>query len=165
MTISLTKGQFALVDDSDYESLARFNWYAMRSGHSWYAARGGPKVCGIRTPQVLLMHRVIMGTDAALHTDHIDGNGLNNQRSNLRAVTPAQNQHNRKHKRAGTSSRYRGVSWRTDTCSWAAYIHIGGRKVNLGSFKNEADAARAYNLAGVDSDAEHFAPNQLDNSP
>lgn len=84
-------------------------------------------------------------------TDHIDGNGLNNQRRNLRPCTTAQNAANQTQQK-GRSSLYKGVSWRKGRNKWRAGIKVNGKQINLGDFTNETEAALAYNKAA----AEHF---------
>lgn len=93
-TIPLTQGKVALVDDEDYEELSRFKWCATKNRRGkFYAVRGGPRAGG-GSPTVQ-MHVVIAGTPAGMDTDHIDGDSLNNQRSNLRICTRAENLSNR----------------------------------------------------------------------
>lgn len=96
--IELTKGYSALVDDEDYAALSAYNWHATvaRHAHSTqvYATRNFAKRENAMHQQIA-MHRQIMGAAHGIEVDHIDGNGLNNQRSNLRLATRAQNGHNR----------------------------------------------------------------------
>jgi hypothetical protein len=90
--ISLTQGQVALVDDEDYDYLMQWKWHFYKGTHSHYAVCSLPRKNGKRTG--FRMHRLIMNTPPDLVVDHIDHNGLNNQKSNLRNCTKCQNQAN-----------------------------------------------------------------------
>ncbi len=142
-TIKLTRGQFALVDDEDHESLSRHRWCAQRAIHSWYAIRGVWVYGKVKT---IRMHRVLIGCKE--HVDHIDGDGLNNQRSNLRVATRSQNAMNCR-KRNMASSAFKGVSRcpRAVIRPWLARVTAGYRTEFIGSFELETDAACAYDAA------------------
>lgn len=157
-TIALTKGHVVTVDDDDYDKLSQFKWCAHRGRHTWYAVRGVATGIG-KQRRLAFMHRTILGTPYGLYTDHIDGDGLNNQRSNLRIVSTAENARNQTRKRSGASSRFRGVSWDSGTLRWRAAIQVNGRMVSLGRFESENEAALAYNAAGFARDPRHFTPN------
>jgi hypothetical protein len=140
--IPLTQGKVALVDDTDYEELARFKWYARRSGKTWYACRYGG---GGRSGQVeVRMHRQIMGDPVGMLVDHRDGDGLNCQRSNLREATQGQNSTNRSKPVSGLSSRYKGVTWDKQWECWKARVTHNNIVYHCGNFEKEEDAARAY---------------------
>lgn len=151
--IQLTRGLVAIVDDSDYELLSRFHWNAYPDRNTFYAKRavrvdGG----GQRT---LRMHAAVTGWD---RTDHIDGDGLNNQRGNLRRSTGQQNRRNSRSS-AGSSSQYKGVSWHP-TGKWQANIGTSPKVVKyLGRFASEVDAARAYDKAALALFGEFARPN------
>lgn len=144
--IPLTKGKFALVDDEDYDSLMQWNWCLWKK----YAGRLG----GIK------MHRVINKTPEGMQTDHINGDCLDNRKSNLRTVTVSQNHMNRK-KKPATSSQYKGVSWRPNGGSWEAHIRKDSVGVYLGKYKKEEDAALAYNNAALQLFGEHARINEI----
>jgi hypothetical protein len=91
-----------------------------------------------------LIHNIIMNTPSNMVTDHIDGNGLNNTKSNLRICTHRQNLHNIKRK--GTS-KYPGVSWYKNSNKWRATIRINGKVKHLGLFTDEREAAKSYEKA------------------
>jgi len=133
--IALTKGKFAIVAASDYEKLNQYKWTAMKAGTSWYARRHSKGKC-------FLMHREIMQPPEGMVVDHIDGNGLNNHPRNLRVCTPAENQRNRRP--VGGSSQYKGVSYDKEHGKWEAGIHINGKRIHIGLFDSEIEAARAY---------------------
>ncbi len=141
-------GMVALVDDEDYEMLAAYgSWHTltMRKGAITYASCGkGPA----GKQKSIYMHRLLLPETSVI--DHIDRNGLNNQRSNLRSATTSQNQGNTA-KRAGCSSRFKGVCLVGGM--WRAQISGLSKKTKyLGTFEDEEDAARAYDKAA----REHF---------
>lgn len=141
--IKLTQGKVALVDDEDFDYLNQFKWYAREYDHTFYACRAVP--IGNSKQKVVRMHRVILGlTEAKTLVDHKDHNGLNNQRNNLRTATPLDNAANRK---GFGSSKYLGVtlSARNAKKPWVSRVHKGSTSFHLGYFKNEVDAALAYN--------------------
>lgn len=142
-SIQLTKGLLALVDDDVYEELSRFNWYAAASGETFYAVRH----IGTGNRNVARMHRQILGIDSpSIEVDHRDGNGLNNQRHNLRIANKTQNQHNRGRQR-NNSTGFKGVTFsKRDKC-WMAYIKLSGRQRHLGNFDDPRMAALAYDEA------------------
>lgn len=154
--IKLSRGKVALVDDEDFEELSKYKWHALKGCHTWYAARNG---CG-NEREYVYMHAVIACSPSGSKTDHRDGDGLNNIRSNLRVCTAEQNARNQTRKRSdGITSRYRGVHWDSVNGKWRAQIKSGGRTLSLGRFDNEFDAAGAYDAAGIARDPEFFTPN------
>lgn len=146
--IKLTQGFVAMVDDEDFEWLNQWKWHARKDDNGYYAGRsiylgGGSKNQKIKT---ISMHRLIMNTPKGMETDHIDHNGLNNQRHNLRNATHSQNQYNRLPR---GSSKYLGVTVLQngkEKGRITAEIRCNGRRINLGRFKTEEEAARAYDL-------------------
>lgn len=139
--IKLTKDKVALVDDENFEMLNRFRWYASEESQTFYAKtdQGGRKN-RVRHR----MHRFIMKAEKGQFVDHIDGNGLNNQRANLRFCTKQQNNMN-KQKRNNCSSSYKGVSYYKSRKKWEANIQINGKNTRLGYFRTAVEAAKAYN--------------------
>ena len=137
--IALTQGKFAIVDAADYEWLSQYKWYASE-GHAGkcYAMSHA----GRRRP--VRMHRLIMKPPPGFVVDHIDGNGLNNRRSNLRICTQAQNLRNRPGRVA--TSRFKGVSFDKRRNLWAACISENDRTIHIGCFDSEIEAAFAYDL-------------------
>lgn len=147
--IPLTQGKFALVDDEDYEYLIQWKWHCMVGKWTSYAAR--KQYLGIVNKKIKLktiwMHRVINKTPSHLLTDHKDGNGLNNQKFNLRDATNSQNQFNQKKQTRKTLSKYKGVTFAKRRNRWQAQIGGKAHKKNIGYFKTELQAAKAYNKA------------------
>lgn len=136
--IRLTQGKVALVDDADFEWLSKRKWHAVRhpSGRTFYAGTGAPRV---------FMHTEILGKFEGKHPDHKDGNGLNNQRSNLRPATPSQNGANRRKQLKPSSSRFKGVTWHKRDRVWQVSIMVGGKAIFVGTFHSETEAAKEYN--------------------
>jgi len=148
--IPLTQGFVALVDDEDYARLAAFKWHAARCRDGRvYAGRWNPDL-GRNTR----MHREISGWDL---TDHADGDGLNNQRSNLRRCSASDNMRNRKVARTARSQ-YKGLSPGRGA-RWRAFIRAGGKQRCLGTFATQEDAARAYDAAARAAFGEYAALN------
>jgi hypothetical protein len=141
--IPLTQGQVALVDDEDYAILGQFKWYALRKPNTFYAMRNVRSTRTASGHTAVKMHQVIMEAEGRL-VDHENGNGLDNRRHNLRFATVPQNQHN-SGRQVNNTSGYKGV-WR-DRGGWRTAIRVNGRRLNLGTFGNPIDAARAYDAA------------------
>lgn len=164
--IPLTRGKVALVDDEDYESLMKHKWNAHKSISakgivSWYAVR--TQWAGICLRVDIKMHRQIRGVppgDPRL-VDHADGDGLNNQKRNLRVCNFTQNVVNRR--KFGTNkSKYKGVTNHAATGKWRARIGHGDKCIYLGLFKDEVDAAQAYNFAAEELHGEFARFNTPD---
>jgi hypothetical protein len=146
-------GRVVLVDDADYDLVMQYRWYiwerTMANGTKQgpYATANRP---GLR-PRTVRMHRLLVPDGPGV--DHEDGNGLNNQRSNLRPASKGQNMANsRKSNAAGgvaPSSRFKGVTWDKDRRLWRAEITACGVGHNLGRFVREELAARAYDAAAL----------------
>lgn len=145
--IPLTKGQVAIVDAADYEWLAQWKWRALGSRQTFYAARRSLGSAASRV--TITMHRFIMDAPKGMVVDHIDHNGLNNTRSNLRVVTAYQNSLNNRGYSTPTSSIYKGVYWNSDKRKWQAQIRVPGKRLQLGRFDSEVEAANAYDAAAI----------------
>jgi len=139
-TIELTRDKVALVDDEDYDDLIRYKWSTLSSGNNryYYAVRWGRP--GER--DVVLMHNHLLGS---LGVDHINGDGLDNQRSNLRSATKTQNGQNRKPNK-NCVSEFKGINQRPNG-KWYVRIQVDGKRISLGYFNDEIDAAKAYDEA------------------
>lgn len=133
--IKLTQGKYALVDDADYKWLNQWKWYASKQGNTWYAYRAIWKL-----RKTIGMHRLILGLDFGdkRQGDHINRNGLNNQRCNLRITTHQQNHFNNGAKGYGFHRN-----------RWEAYININDKKIHLGKFKTEQEAKQVRQEAKV----------------
>jgi len=141
--IKLTKGKVALVDDEDFEELNKVKWCTVKGKNTYYAVRG-VRVAELKKNIGFKMHRVVLGlTDSKIFVDHIDGNGLNNQKSNLRPSSLSENRRNSKANKTGTSI-YKGVCWNTESKKWRSKITFNGKTIFIGYFLNEEECAKAY---------------------
>lgn len=141
--IALTQGQFAFVDDRDFKRVNRFKWFAAKCSGRWYAGR---KIRTNGGRKNLYLHRYILGEPKSA-IDHIDGNGLNNTRKNLRLCSGQQNNWNKGIQRNNTSG-FKGVSrGKSKSKPWIATISRERKIYYLGSFATREDAARAYDKA------------------
>ena len=148
--VDLTNGYSAIVDDADYEHVSKHKWFATVRRRAdgtlrVYAKRNAKRDGGGWTVQY--MHNMIAGTPPGMCTDHVDGNGLNNTRENLRICTHAENQRNQR-KRGGASA-WKGVYWNKSNSRWQSLIRISGKRIYLGCFTDEIAAARAYDEAAM----------------
>ena len=156
--IKLTQGKVALVDDGDYDFLMQWKWQA-HFKDLWYAVRtqrmGKKRIC-------VRMHRVILGLiDPNVKGDHKDGDGLNNQRGNLRIATTEQNAQNRR-ACSKSNSKYIGVHLRIKTGKYIAQIAHNKNKKHIGCFETAEKAALAYNKAAFELFGEFARLNVID---
>jgi AP2 domain len=159
--IPLTQGKVSVVDEADYQWLSQWKWYARKHRNTYYAQR---KTRHSEKPRNLMMHVAILGANGG---DHIDGNGLNNRRSNLRPSTRHQNGWNRGKQKNNTSG-FKGVSWYQSHQKWNAHIQAFGKIKHLGFFDSILEAAKAYDAGAIKYHGE-FAklnfPNVTDSRP
>jgi len=151
IVVHLTQGKVAVCDEADRNRIELFRWCAVLTtrprtrNECWYA----------RNNAVGYLHQFLTGFR---RTDHINGDGLDNRRSNLREVTHKQNLANQRLSSANKSG-YRGVSWFPRDSKWTAHIKVNGRAKNLGYFTDPADAARAYDRAAIAAWGPHARLN------
>jgi len=158
--IKLTQGQVALVDDEDYDKVMQYGgWYLLRQ------ASGKPK-CATRTvtekirdtigltTSKLKMHHLILVPKEGYIIDHINGNPLDNRKSNLRYATNSQNRQNSASNKKA-SSKYKGVYWNKDTEKWQVSPVLNGVRTLVGYFLDETTAARAYDKVAREQYGEH----------
>lgn len=157
--IPLSQGKVALVDDEDFEYLNQWKWYAHKSGNRWYAVRNGYRGSSKRV--FIRMHRIIMNPCLTMEVDHIDHNGLNNQRRNLRIVTRYQNGQNSRSGMGRGLSKYKGVSWYVKTNKWRVRTFVKGRYFHIGYFVSEVEAAKAYDVAALKYFGEYACTNEM----
>lgn len=140
--IPLTQNKVALVDDKDYEEISKYKWHAYKGRTTYYAARMSQSEHKRR--HSIRMHVAILGTPKGMDTDHINGNGLDNRRENLRIVTKRQNSQNLHIKKSG---RFTGVSWHNQGRKWRARIKVNGKTHHLGLYDSDEAAALRYKIA------------------
>ncbi len=148
--IPLTRGYYAIVDAEDYEKLSKYKWYAQikKNTDIIYACRASYySENGKRCRRTIMMHREIMNPPDGMVVDHINSNGLNNRRCNLRACTHAQNLRAAR-PRPGTQSPFIGVTRRGDR--WRARIRYLGEDCYLGTFDDPVEAARARDRRAIE---------------
>ena len=135
------QGRYALIDDEDYALVAPYKWCLYANGYVMAHIRPEP---GVR--RTLYMHRIIMDAGRGEKVDHVDGDPLNNRRSNLRFATSAQNAANSY--KVKSASGYKGVfRGKGKTVPWDAKIRIDGKVRHLGCFATREEAARVYDDA------------------
>lgn len=154
--VPLNDGFYAIIDESDYSKIEKHNWHVIKTKSTPYAGTNVSKGKALR------MHRLIMGvTDPDLLIDHINHNGLDNRKQNLRLASSLQNIGNQR-KMPGKSSRYKGVSWINDKKKWRASIHINKHPKHLGYFEDEQEAALVYNIAAKEYFGEFAWLNDIE---
>lgn len=153
--IPLTKGKFAIIDAADYELVSTHKWCASGSGCRTYA------YCQMNGKTVAL-HRFLTNAPKGMVVDHIDGNGLNDRRGNLRVCTQQQNLWNSRPR--GKSSRFKGPCWDRQKRRWVVYVRHGGRNIFVGRFRDEVTAALAYDRKAYECFGEYAYlnfPNEI----
>lgn len=143
--IPLSRGHVALIDDTDADIITRFSWYLNGSERAYYA-RG--KVAG----KPIFMHRLLVGDPPEFRVDHINHDGLDNRRSNLRLATHGQNQGNRRPNKNKKSGLPKGVVFirRNTLRPYTALIGFNGKQRWLGTYATPEEAASVYALAALD---------------
>ena len=173
--IQLTKGYVAIVDDDDYEWLSKYRWCASvdkREDQGNYTSARTTIYKyfeGYKWRRSVKMHRLIMDAKRGEIVDHINGDPLDNRRSNLRLCTAAENARNHKKQelinKSPCTSEYKGVTLSTkktpygDYQYWRAQITVDGVNHYLGQFKTEEDAATAYDVAAEEHHGEFARTN------
>lgn len=161
--LELTRGMWSLIDEEDAERLSVFAWRIVGNPCSWYAARTPRPWENRGTTTLRLTYEILnMNPSPGVVIDHIDGNTLDNRKSNLRICTQADNQHNRRKNSGSQTSKYKGVHLTKRVKKpWTAQIGISGRTQYIGIFETAEDAARAYDRRAMLA----FGPYALLNFP
>lgn len=138
--VTLTQGHEAIIDAEDAEFIGQWNWCADKAPNTVYAIRGVERD-GRHVK--FYMHREILRNSTRNHTDHINGDGLDNRKQNLRVAAPHENGRNSRNRRNNTSG-YKGVSWSTKRQMWQARIMCNYKEKFLGYFETKEAAYAAY---------------------
>lgn len=139
--VPLTRGYEAVIDAADVHLVDGRYWHALVRKHTVYAR------CGV------FIHRTIMGAPLGMEVDHINGDGLDNRRSNLRLATHAQNTRNRRRPRTNTSG-FKGVHLHKSAGKWVAQITNAGKYLYLGLFETPESAYAARVAASAELHGE-----------
>lgn len=140
--IYLTRGKIALVDDKDFILLSRFKWRTLKTANdrTFYAIRSLPRVAG-ESRKFVYMHREIMATPKGFCVDHINGDGLDNRRNNLRNVTQSMNALNQVRLSKRNKSGFVGVYWSKQKGKWHALVAFKEGSKHIGFFDDVVEAA------------------------
>jgi hypothetical protein len=141
--VPLTRGFEALIDAADAPLISRWSWHVILSRKTQYA------VLTLRDKGERIafsMHRLLISAPRGVYVDHINGNGLDNRRSNLRLCSNVQNSYNAGLRKDNTSG-FKGVAFHKTSGKWQAFIKVDGRRLCLGTFIDKDDARQAYQQA------------------
>lgn len=154
MIISSINGMKYNISDVDWFRASEYEWSAIRYGNKYYLRAD---INGKR----IYMHRFILGvSDSKVTIDHKDGDGLNNQRDNLRIATRSQNGANRSGEGRG-ASKFIGVFWNKKKRYWYAQIKCNYKRIYIGSAKTENEAANLYNKKAAELFGEFATINKI----
>jgi len=156
MEIELTQGKVVTVDAEDFEKLFKFTWQFNGNGGCSYAMVR--KIKG----RSMLMHRFLMGLKEGdpRHVDHINGNGLDNRKKNLRICTKAENMRNSKLPKDNKSG-YKGVHWVKKLNKWRSTIRMNNKIIYIGLFDSSLKGAKAYDEKCLELHGEFAKTNKM----
>ena len=145
--VPLTKGQYAIIDACDYEVVSKYVWHAVyvESIQGYYAATN---INFGRKRRPIPMHRMIMNAPDDRLIDHINGNGLDERRGNLRECSYSENVRNSKISKNNKSG-FKGVNWSNVMKKWEAKIMVNRKKIHLGYYDTPSEAHEAYCAAAL----------------
>ncbi len=154
--ILLNQGKTTIINTSDLPLIKGHRWFAhYNKRHDRWYVRTAYRSNGKRI--TLGIHRLILSAKPGQLVDHINGDGLDNRRENLRICNHAGNSRNQNRTRG--ASKFKGVIIRKSLNKWNARIRYDGKQHHLGYFDNEIDAALAYDYASIDHHGEFGATN------
>jgi hypothetical protein len=152
-TIQVSNNEnLVMVDDEDYPILSRYTWNIDPKGY----------VVTNLNKTTIRMHRFILNPPKDMQIDHINGIKHDNRKCNLRLATNTQNQRNTFKRKRETSSKYKGVHWRKDMGKWASRIAYEGKRIYLGYYDDETEAAEAYNMKALELFGEFANLNKIE---
>ena len=155
MEVPLKHGKILLFDDRDWAAATLISWYAVEQRGRWYVLAHDPgKPSGAAK---LRFHRFVLDAKPGQGVDHVNGEGLDNRRANLRLCGDALNQQNTGPR--GGGSQYKCVAWSAAKRKWQVALRFGGRGHFVGYFDGEEAAARAYDAAILPLAGEYARPN------
>lgn len=150
----LTNGYNAVIDSDDFAKVSEYKWYGRRG-------KNGTIYATSTLHKNVHMHRHILGVNNPKEfVDHIDHDGLNNTKSNLRIVNNSQNMQNMRPNK-NTSSKFKGVYWNSEKMKWTTQIRINGKTKHIGHFAEEIEAAKRYNEMAIKHYGEYAFINPV----
>jgi len=154
----MAQPQYAKVDPADYERLRGYEWFSKKGTRNFYAVRRakGPKGSKLAT---IYMHHELIDVADGLLIDHVNQDSMDNRRANLRGATRAQNIRNRKKFSNSSVSKYKGICRYKNQNRWIARIMFEKKRIHLGTFRSEIDAAKAYDRAAIKYHGEFASLN------
>lgn len=156
--VELSRGFYSFVDDEDFEKISKISWYyAPKHTNSYALGRIRKNNKWIGTS----MHRHILRVAKGSFVDHINGNGLDNRKCNLRICTLSNNQWNRR-KLKGKYSKYKGVTFDKTVGTWQATLMVNYKRVFSRRFKTQEAAAEAYNKKALEMFGEYACLNKIE---
>jgi len=154
----MAQPKYAKVDPADYKRLRGYEWLAKKGRKSFYALRRVPTGKAGKE-KLVYMHQEVIEVADGMVVDHINHDGMDNREANLRPATYSQNLYNRKKRSGATQSKYKGIYWRKKNRKWQAQITFERKRICLGYFRNEIEAARAYDRAAMKYHGEFASLN------
>ncbi len=154
----MAQPRYAKVDPADYKRLCGYEWLAKKGRNSFFARRRVPAGKGGKEA-LIYMHQEIIEVPEGMVVDHINHDGMDNRGANLRAATYSENMYHRRKRSGAKQSKYKGIYWRKKNRKWQALITFEKKRIYLGYFWNEIEAAKAYDRAAMKYHGEFASLN------